>query len=390
MQRLKAWGADVGVTVVLLLVTLGGMGPAGEDQLDWARELDVWAYLLAVLAIVPLVLRRRYPAAVLAANALAVSAYLAIGYPYGPIMFTILVAAYTVGSRLPLLSAARWVAAYWLVVFALTLVRHLGDSPDNAWNAIAFMTIGTLAAFAAPLAIGAALRTRRESERDVRAAMARRAVSEERLRMAQELHDSVGHGLAVIAMQAGVALHVLEKNPVKAREALMAIRDTSKESLDGLRAELQALRTPDDTDAPRRPAPGLAEADVLLERIRAGGIEVDAEIDVRDDALPPDVAVAAYRIMQESLTNVLRHSGASRAQVRVRRDGAELTVDVVDDGSGGTTRPGADGGGTGIAGMRSRAGAFGGTLDAGPGVGGGFAVRARIPIREVSVPGSAS
>lgn len=390
MQRLKAWGADVGVTVVLLLVTLGGMGPAGEDQLDWARELDVWAYLLAVLAIVPLVLRRRYPAAVLAANALAVSAYLAIGYPYGPIMFTILVAAYTVGSRLPLLSAARWVAAYWLVVFALTLVRHLGDSPDNAWNAIAFMTIGTLAAFAAPLAIGAALRTRRESERDVRAAMARRAVSEERLRMAQELHDSVGHGLAVIAMQAGVALHVLEKNPVKAREALMAIRDTSKESLDGLRAELQALRTPDDTDAPRRPAPGLAEADVLLERIRAGGIEIDAEIDVRDDALPPDVAVAAYRIMQESLTNVLRHSGASRAQVRVRRDGAELTVDVVDDGSGGTTRPGADGGGTGIAGMRSRAEAFGGTLDAGPGVGGGFAVRARIPIREVSVPGSAS
>nr|WP_246401341.1 sensor histidine kinase [Jiangella mangrovi] len=217
--------------------------------------------------------------------------------------------------------------------------------------------------------------------------------------MAQELHDSVGHGLAVIAMQAGVALHVLERNPEKVRAALEAIRDTSKSSLDGLRAELQVLRSPVTDAAPRRPVAGLSEVGVLLDRIRAGGVEVTADLSGADGDLPPDVDVAAYRIVQESLTNVLRHAAATRAEVRIRRSDGELLLDVSDDGVG--ARPRAepqltpsspDGSGTGIAGMRARAEALGGRLQAGPRTGGGFAVHARLPLvpadRQTDMSGS--
>nr|WP_246211366.1 sensor histidine kinase [Phytoactinopolyspora alkaliphila] len=196
--------------------------------------------------------------------------------------------------------------------------------------------------------------------------------------MAQELHDSVGHGLAVIAMQAGVALHVLDRNPAKARQTLEAIRDASRESLESLRAELNVLRTPEGDPAPRRAGLGMDDAGVLLDRIRAGGVTVDADIQVRH--LPPDVDLAAYRILQESLTNVLRHARATRAGVRVRQDDDVVLLDVADDGAGsGPLSP--DGHrGTGIAGMTARAVALGGELVAGPRPDGGFAVHARLPV----------
>ena len=203
--------------------------------------------------------------------------------------------------------------------------------------------------------------------------------------MAQELHDVVGHGLAVIAMQAGVALHVLDRHPDKVRESLEAIRATSQESLDGLRAELELLRAPDEQSAPRRPTPTIADVEVLVDRIAAGGIDVrvvgalDA-VEVAD--LPPEVSVTAYRIVQESLTNVLRHSSASDAKVKIARESDDLVVEVTDSGvgsagSGGTST--GDDGGTGIRGMRARAEQHGGSLSAGARPEGGFAVRARIP-----------
>lgn len=213
--------------------------------------------------------------------------------------------------------------------------------------------------------------------------------------MAQELHDSVGHGLAVIAMQAGVALHVLARNPDKARESLEAIQAASRESLHGMRVQLDVLRSPEGEDAPRRPAPGLADADVLLGRIRAGGLEIAADLQAGD--LPPEVDVTAYRILQESLTNVLRHAGVTLARVRVTREGDDLVVEVRDNGpaSGADAGQGADGrSGSGIAGMRARAEALGGEFEAGPRPEGGFVVRARLPLAgradPAGVPGSGS
>lgn len=379
--------ADVGITVFLLFIGVIGTHGATAAQED-GRAADALAYVLVVLATLPFLLRSRYPRTVLVVSGAALLSYLAADYAYGPIMFTILVISFTLGYMLPLRTAMRWVGGYWLLVVVVSAARLL-DEPGEFWGQAGAGTIGSLAAFAAPLAIGAAVKSRQESQADVRAALARRAVSEERLRMAQELHDSVGHGLAVIAMQAGVALHVLDRNPEKVRAALEAIRDTSRSSLDGLRAELQLLRSPVTDVAPRGPVAGLAEVGVLLDRIRAGGVEVDADVSGGAEHLPPDVDVAAYRIVQESLTNVLRHAAATRAEVRIRRAGGELLLDVSDNGVGSPSATAAaaarDGSGTGIAGMRARAEALGGRLQAGPRAGGGFAVHARLPLAPADV-----
>jgi signal transduction histidine kinase len=230
------------------------------------------------------------------------------------------------------------------------------------------------------------LKARRDAAFDVRAEQARRAVSEERLRLAREVHDVAGHGFAVIAMQAGVALRVLDRDPAGARAALEGIRATSKEALESLRAEIEAMRHP---DAPLRPASGLADLPGLAERIRTSGLPVTIEGMPAPDDLPDAVDRAAYRITQESLTNVLRHGGAdATARVSVRREGSTLHLEVTNSGrdAGGVGR-----GGRGLDGMRARAEALGGSLDAGPLTGGGFAVRARLPLAtSASEPGAAS
>jgi signal transduction histidine kinase len=192
--------------------------------------------------------------------------------------------------------------------------------------------------------------------------------------MAQDLHDGVGHGLAVIAMQAGVALHVLDQDPAAARRSLEAIRDTSKESLDALRAELVRL-SPMSGPAPRAPRNGLADLEVLAMRIQAGGVAVDLEVEPVE--VPAQVGEAGYAVAQEALTNVLRHAHAATARVRVGLDAGALEISVIDDGRGLVEPSGA---GMGITGMRSRVEALGGTLETGPAAERGFRVRALIPL----------
>ncbi|NKE55619.1 hypothetical protein FXN61_01780 [Lentzea sp. PSKA42] len=215
-----------------------------------------------------------------------------------------------------------------------------------------------------PAAAGVLMRLRRRSAVDAR----EHAVVSERLRLAQEVHDVVGHGLSVIAMQAGVALYVLDKDPAKARASLEAIRDTSKEALDGLRSELDTLRG----SAPLRPAISLADIPALAGRMREAGLEVSVEVD--EVELPDNYQLAVYRIVQESLTNVLRHSSPGvTASVKVYAVRGELVVHVTDTGT-----PGPHVEGHGITGMRSRAEALGGTLEVDASH--GFAVIARIPL----------
>jgi signal transduction histidine kinase len=201
---------------------------------------------------------------------------------------------------------------------------------------------------------------------------ARRTATEERLRMAQDLHDGVGHGLAVIAMQAGVALHVLDRGTAKARESLLAIRETSRESLDALRAELSRLATDPAALATRAVHDGLDDLPGLVARVRAGGLQVDLRSS--HDAVPDHVAEAAYLVVQEALTNVLRHSGATSAAVDVSSVDDTLLVRVVDDGQGGDVQDG-----LGLQGMRTRVERLGGALRVGPTTG-GFEVRATFPV----------
>jgi signal transduction histidine kinase len=227
----------------------------------------------------------------------------------------------------------------------------------------------------------------RASAADLRGEQSRRAVSEERLRLAQEVHDEVGHGLAVIAMQSGVALRMLDRDLAQVRQALEAIQAASRDALDGVRAELAALREPERPGAPLRPATGLAELPALAARIRATGLPVTVDIDdtVTDLGLPAEVDRSAYRIVQESLTNVLRHGGpGATARVRVAVDASTLRLEVTDTGRG--AAPGASG--QGIDGMRTRAEALGGSLEAESSTDGGFAVRARLPVPDrVAAPG---
>jgi signal transduction histidine kinase len=233
------------------------------------------------------------------------------------------------------------------------------------------------AAVAGVAAVGAALQVRRRSEAGVRREQARRAVSEERLQMAQDVHDGVGHGLAVIAMHAGVALHVLDRDPARARELLTAIQATSREALDGLRTDLDRWRSADDA-ASRRPVPGLDDLPRLLARMRAGGLVLDDRVELCA-GVPAEVGEAAYRIVQESLTNVLRHAGATPADVTLGCTGDALIVEVRDRGAG---APGSDDvpAGSGITGMRRRTAALGGRFTAGPAPDGGFVVRAELPV----------
>lgn len=384
--RRWSW-VDLVPALPLLAIGLIGTGPASDDQPGSTQVPDLPAYLLVCLACLSLLLRRRSGYGVLVACGAALVTYLALDYPFGPILFTGPAAVYAVVASARLRPAVLASIAFAVATTGAVALRFLEHV--DGWLGLLTWALVWSAVLAAPAAIGATIRTRSQSAAAVHAEQARRAASEEQLRMAQDLHDAVGHGLAVIAMQAGVALHVLDRQPQRARESLEAIRDTSREALGGLRVELDRLRAPVDEAPRRRPGPGVADVQVLVDRMRAGGLDVRLEVTSIGE-LPADLDQAAYRIVQESLTNVLRHAGRATAEVRVTRSAGDLLIEVADTGSGGSAAPGssADGAvGTGIEGMRSRAAVLGGGLVAGPRAGSGFAVRAWLPITGSPGPG---
>ncbi len=218
---------------------------------------------------------------------------------------------------------------------------------------------------------------------------ARRRVAEERLRIARDLHDVIAHGIATIHMQSGAALHVLDRHPEQAGPALAAIKELSKQTLDELRSTVGVLR--DDDEIPLAPTPGLDQIDTLIENARNAGVAITVDCDARQGIVPAAVDVAAYRIVQEALTNVMRHAGVNAtATVTIRHAADEVRVEVVDDGRGAASVVDADRrGGHGIAGMTERAATVGGQLVAGPRPGGGFGVVARLPLSS-SVVGSST
>jgi signal transduction histidine kinase len=210
-----------------------------------------------------------------------------------------------------------------------------------------------------------------------RAEEARRRAGEERMRIARELHDVLAHNISLINVQAGVALHLMDEQPGQSRTALQAIKQASNDALDELRSVLDVLRQGDEAP-PRSPASGLAELDSLVAGVSATGLEVRTRVEGVPRPLPAGADLAAYRIVQEALTNVTRHAGPASATVLVRYGQGDLTVQVDDDGRGpsATRSPG----GNGIRGMRERMAALGGELSAGPRPGGGFRVQARFPL----------
>jgi signal transduction histidine kinase len=331
--------------------------------------LTAWQWgsvLIAALACLALVLwRQSADVTVLVVGGL-VGLYLALGYSDGPVYLSFFVASF-LGARV--LPVRRWLPTAGVAVAALLVGMAIrAVTTELGWWHLLGQSTVVVAIASAAAAIGSMVRSRAQTDTERMA----RAATEEQLRMAQDLHDGVGHGLAVIAMQAGVALHVLERDPAAARSALEAIRGTSKESLDSLRAELSKLSG----EAPRTPRRRLADVDVLVERMRATGLEVDVRRTGEPrQPLPPDVDAATYMIVQESLTNVLRHASARLVVVGISVE-VGLTLTVTDDGRGGPVNDE----GMGLRGMRERAEALGGTLSAGPRPGGGFEVIVELPL----------
>jgi signal transduction histidine kinase len=208
----------------------------------------------------------------------------------------------------------------------------------------------------------------------------RRQQSDERLRIARDLHDVIGHNISLINVQASMGLDLMDSQPEQARAALSAIKSASKEALEELRTMLTPLRGDYDV-APRSPAPGLDRLPELIEVTRAAGLAVEVEITGTAPPLPAGVQLAAYRIIQESLTNVARHAGRVPVTVRVSYDDADVHVEIDDNGPAPSPGASAIGTGSGITGMRERATALGGDLSAGFRRGGGFRVSARLPVR---------
>ncbi|MGW6903223.1 sensor histidine kinase [Streptomyces sp. NPDC054940] len=366
-------------TVLITVFVLAGSNFAARGQLDDRAALDPFARVLLFVAAGLLLWRKRYPVAVVIGTSVAATVYLGAGYPYGPVLLAVAVACFNAIVRGHRRAAWAAIGVFWVghALVAHWLYQWLPPSGDQAapWG-----QEGVIAAWvAAILAVSELARTRREQwvrERAERAQAARRRADEERLRIARELHDVLAHSISVINVQAGVGLALLDSDPEQARTALTTIKAKSKEALGEVRQVLDTLRTPG--EAPRTPAPGLDRLPELVREAASAGLTV--EVEGEPPRLAPGTDLAAFRIVQEALTNVVRHSGSRHARVHLDHDdGATLRLRIDDDGPAG----GADAGGSGngLAGMRERAAALGGTIEAGPRADGGFRVLAVLPLK---------
>ena len=346
------------------------------------RGILALGYALALLHTLSLAARRRFPGTVLGisvASGLAVAALGLSPIVLGP---AILVAVYSVAAY-----GDRWVSLAGLAAaevgsVAVQLTPGRFQAPTVISTALVIGAAWLLGHFVGGRrSYTAQLEQAAELER-ARAEQARRAVAEERLRLARELHDVVAHSISVIAVQSGVGAHVAKTQPEEAAKALAAIEATSRAALTELRRLLGVLRQDDEPEGSLAPVPGLADLEGLLAEVAKAGLAVRLQVEGTPSPLPAGVDLSAYRIVQEALTNVVKHAGPVRAQVTIRYRDQEIRVEVIDDGRG-VAAPTGDGRarvGHGLIGMRERVAVFGGDLETGPRPDGGFRVAARLPL----------
>lgn len=346
----------------------------------------VWPVAFVLLATLPVALRRRYPLPVLAVT---LTGALASDVFYGNFFFPgSVVALYTVAVHMRRPTSVH-IGVATALALTISFLDRTGLQADLGNWEDAVGAVGTYAIFAASWVLGDRLGARREYLREVeeRAARlereqeesARRAAAEEQARIARELHDIIAHNVSVMTVQAAAAGDAFDTQPGKVREALASIEATGREALTELRRLLGSVR-PGDSVGAFEPQPGLARIDDLVEQVRATGLEVELIVEGSPRELPPGIDLSAYRIVQEALTNTLKHAEATRATVLVRYGDGTLEIEVVDDGRGAAV-DGAERG-HGIIGMRERTALVGGELTVGPSANGGFVIRARIPLEE--------
>ncbi len=367
------WWGFVALAFLAFVQVMGSIR-AAENQPHTPRAVDAAAVVLLLVGPLALIALRRAPVAVVWTVATVTVVYLSAGYPYGPVFVSAVVASF--GCVLTGHRVAAWAAMAALYVGMFTASPLLRDEPWE-WGSPAAAGAWVLLI----LVVADVVRARREragQARLVQAETARRQAGEERLRIARELHDVVAHHMSLINVQAGVALHLVDRKPEQAQTALRAIKDASKEALGELRALVGVLR--DETEAaPRAPVSMLDSLDGLVERAGHAGLRVTPSVEGTVRALPAAVSLAAFRIVQEAITNVVRHSGARSADVRLDYGADVLRVRVDDDGTGGAAAS-RFAAGSGLRGMRERATALGGSLDVGAAPAGGVRVEAVLPV----------
>jgi signal transduction histidine kinase len=366
---------DLAVAGLVAVFQLGLTTLVARNQPE-RQSLDLLAYLLLAIGPVALLFRWRSPTAVLAVVMAATVVYFALGYPYGPGWLALIVAFWTAvtgGAR-----RAAWITAVVGLAAYFALAAQLDRVPPATAASAAAHTSSLLLVLAVA-EVAMAGRQRRLAAERTQVEAARRRAGEERLRIARELHDVLAHNISLINVQAGVALHLMDDQPGPSRGALQAIKQASNDALTELRSVLEVLRQGEEAP-PRAPASGLAHLTSLVAGARATGLVVRTRVEGTPRPLPAGVDLAAFRIVQEALTNVTRHAGPAAASVLVGYGEGELRIQVDDDGPGhGAGHGDGDGEGNGIRGMRERVAALGGELAAGPRPGGGFRVQARLP-----------
>jgi signal transduction histidine kinase len=360
----------LGDAALAAVLAVAGVVSAAFGYLADDRPPHPAALAMAAGTALVLVVRRRWPLVTLAVAAVLTAAYLALSFPYGAILVAFFVAVYTAARHEPVKRSgpAAGAALALLLPHVLTNEAALPGlfalGPITAWVVV-------------PFAIGVTVRLNRQAVARERAELVRRRVYDERLQVAQEVHDVVGHGLAAIKMQADIALHLLAKKPEQAETALTAISRTSTEALDELRATLAAVRSTG-SDGARSPASGLNRLDDLRRRMEAAGLRVEVQTTGTPRPLPAAVDLAGYRVVQESLTNVLRHADSMVATVRVGYETDAVVISISNPGAPAAQVP-AHADGLGIPGMRERVTSLGGDFTAGLTADGRFEVYAAIP-----------
>lgn len=364
---LKPVLVDALLAVVLTGLCVATLSQERYDQVEWP------AVLLAALTVAPIALRQIAPVITMSVIVLALAAFLLYGYenaPGGGI--GLVVAMFTVATLRP-----AWVATIMFTASLAAMALLLSAAPGGVlWPHVAqaALILGVV------WALGET--TRRWARRvETAAVRSERAVAAERVRIARELHDIVAHHLSVISLQAGAAEYVLDVDPAAARNAIVTVGGASRDALLDMRRLLNVLRVDQHGEPDLRPQPGLAQLDELVERTRSAGLPVVVTVTGSPRALPAGVDLCAYRVAQESLTNVLKHAGPARARVDLRYQERTIELAITDDGS---KRPPYRGSpdSYGISGMRERADLYGGVLTAGPNPAGGFAVILRLPLQE--------
>lgn len=351
----------------MLAAVVVSIGTFGAQQWQTpARPADTGAIAMVVLTALALAWRRRAPMLVLGVVIALMSSYLLIGYPYGPIQLLMVFAMFEAARQRRLTRSALACGISLVAVVGSFAVSRLLGNVAVPPTLVAFWTSWLIV----PWSVGALVYVRATARRREQRELVARVALEERMRMAREVHDVAGHGFSAVAMQAGVALLVFDEQPKQARESLEAIQETSAKALTDLRTMLDTFNR---GGASSENSPGLGDLEALAQRVRAGGLPV--RLSVAEVPVPEDVDRTAYRVVQEALTNTLRHASAANAEVLVHQEGTTLVVDVRDDGAGAAELVQ----GRGLAGMRERVRAVGGELSTESPATGGFRVHARLP-----------